>query len=71
MTEIGGLSLQAYAGGVAKADWTNEFRSTKDRQGNLMPSGNSMGEGGLSQAAITNVVQSFLVTVENESCQEN
>ena len=37
-----------------------------------MPLGNSIGGGGgLSQAPMTNVVQSFPVTVENESRQED
>ena len=49
--------------------WTNECRSTTDRQGNLIPSGNSLR--GLSQAPKPKVAQSFPVTVENMSHQEN
>ena len=49
--------------------WSNECRSTTDRQGNPIPSGNSLR--GLSQAPKPKVAQSFPVTVENVSHQEN
>ena len=49
--------------------WSNEYRSTTDRQGNLIPSGNPLR--GLSQAPKPKVAQSFPVTVENVSHQEN
>ena len=65
MAEIGRLSLQVYAGDVERAD-NGRMKVNKDRQGNLIPSGNAMG--GLLQAPIMNVFQSFPVTVENVKC---
>ena len=45
MARIGGLSLLIYVGGMAKGQhWTNECRSTRGRQGNQIPPGNSLGE---------------------------
>ena len=49
--------------------WTNECRSTTDRQGNPKPSGNSLR--GLSQIPKPKVAQSFPVTMEDMSHQEN
>ena len=49
--------------------WTNECWSMKDRQGNLIPLGNTMEC--LSQAPMMNVVKSLPVTVENLCLQEN
>ena len=49
--------------------WTNECRSTRDKQGNPLPSGNSIG--GLSKAPMANVVQSFPITAENMPLQGN
>ena len=49
--------------------YSNKCRSTKDRGGNQIQSGNVMG--GLLQAPMTNMVQSFPVTMENMSHQEN
>ena len=49
--------------------WTNECRSTRDKQGNPLPSGNSIGD--LSKAPMANVVQSFPITAENMPLQGN
>ena len=49
--------------------WTNECRSTRDKQGNPLPSGNTIG--GLSKAPMANVVQSFPITAENMPLQGN
>ena len=69
MTRIGGLSILAYVGGVISQHQTNECRSTEKRQGNLITPGNSFRV--LFQALMSNKVQSFPVTVENMSHQEN
>ncbi|XP_049981722.1 uncharacterized protein [Alexandromys fortis] len=49
--------------------WTNECRSTRDRQGNLIQTGNV--RGGASQAPMANMVQSFPVSAENVPRQDN
>ena len=48
---------------------TNECRATKERQGNPIPLGNSLGV--LLQASKSKVVQSLLVAVKDMSYQEN
>ena len=49
--------------------WTNECRSTRDRQGNLIQTGNV--RGGASQAPMAHMVQSFPVPAENVPRQDN
>ena len=55
ITEIGALSLQVCVGDVEKAG--SGHTSTRDRQGNLLPLGNTVRC--LSQAPMVNVVQLF------------
>ena len=70
MARTGRLSLLVYVGGVAKVNIGSiECRSTKERQGNPIPSGNSLGS--LSQASMSNMVQPSPVNVDNTSHQEN
>ena len=70
ITGIGGLSLQVYVGGVAKADigQMNVDQQEIDRANSYHW---EMQRGGLSQAPMANVVQSFLVTAENMPLQGN
>ncbi len=49
--------------------WTNECRSTRDIQGNLIQTGN--GRGGASQAPMAHMVQSLPVSAENVPRQDN
>ena len=66
---IGGLSLQAYVGGVAKADigQMNVDQQEIDKATHYHWEAQWV----LSQAPMANVVQSFPVTAENMPCQEN
>ncbi|XP_052568117.1 endogenous retrovirus group K member 10 Gag polyprotein-like [Peromyscus californicus insignis] len=51
--------------------WTNEYRSTRDRQGNPLPQSSGNSQRGLMQAPIANPVQTFPAVVEETPTQSN
>ena len=70
MAKIGGLNLRVYVRGVAKADIEsiNVGQQETDKTSQYHQ---KTPWGGLSQAPLMNVVQTFPVTVENVSHQKN
>lgn len=70
MTQIEFPNLMDYAEDVAKANNGPMNVDQRDKQHNLLPSGNSLG-GFLPSPRSKNVVQSFPVTAEDMPPQKN